>query len=67
MGGASGKLRAGVTSVFQKDTPMPNLLLTMLDFVGVHQDKSAIPPAISVSRKTSEGFPTLHSRAGGDA
>jgi hypothetical protein len=39
MGGASGKLKGGRHIRVPKDTPMPNLLLTMLDMVGVHQDK----------------------------
>ncbi len=38
-GGASGKLKGGRHIRHPKDTPMSNLLLTMLDLVGVHQDK----------------------------
>ena len=38
-GGASGKLKGGRHLRVTKDTPMTNLLLTMLDMVGVHQDK----------------------------
>jgi len=38
-GGASGKLRGGRHIRPPKDTPMANLLLTMLDMVGVRQDK----------------------------
>ena len=39
VGGASGKLKGGRHIRYPKDTPMPNLLLSMLDMVGVHQDK----------------------------
>jgi hypothetical protein len=38
MGGASGQLKGG-RHIRSKDTPMPNLLLTMLDMVGVKQEK----------------------------
>jgi hypothetical protein len=38
-GGASGKLKGGRHIRVTKDTPMSNLLLSMLDMVGVHQDK----------------------------
>jgi hypothetical protein len=38
-GGASGKLKGGRHMRVTKDLPMANLLLTMLDMVGVHQDK----------------------------
>ena len=34
MGGASGKLKGGRHIRVPKDTPMPNLLLTMLDMPG---------------------------------
>ena len=39
MGGASGKLKGGRHLRYPNETPMPNLLLTMLDLVGVKQDK----------------------------
>ena len=39
MGGASGQLKGGRHIRYPNDTPMPNLLLTMLDMVGVKQDK----------------------------
>jgi uncharacterized protein DUF1552 len=39
VGGASGQLKGGRHVRFPKDTPMSNLLLTMLDMAGVHQDK----------------------------
>jgi hypothetical protein len=38
-GGASGQLKGGRHIRYPKDTPMPNLLLSMLDMLGVHQDK----------------------------
>jgi hypothetical protein len=38
-GNASGQIKSGLHRRFPKDTPMANLLLTMLDTVGVHQDK----------------------------
>jgi hypothetical protein len=39
MGGGSGKLRGGRHVRYPNETPMPNLLLTMLDLVGVKQDR----------------------------
>ena len=39
VGGASGQMKGGRHVRYPKDTPMTNLLLTMLDTVGVHQDK----------------------------
>jgi hypothetical protein len=39
VGGASGQMKGGRHIRYAKDTPMTNLLLTMLDTVGVHQDK----------------------------
>jgi hypothetical protein len=38
-GGASGQLKGGRHVRYPKETPMANLLLSMLDMVGVHQDK----------------------------
>ena len=38
LGGASGQVKSG-RHIRYKETPMSNLLLTMLDMVGVHQDK----------------------------
>jgi len=38
-GGASGQLKGGRHIRYSKDTPMPNLLLTMLGMLGVQQDK----------------------------
>lgn len=37
-GGASGQIKGGRHIRYPKDTPMTNLLLTMLDNLGVHQD-----------------------------
>ena len=37
MGGASGQLKSGRHIRYGKETPMSNLLLTMLDLVGVHE------------------------------
>ena len=34
--GASGQLKGGRHIRYSKDTPMPNLMLTMLDKLGVH-------------------------------
>ena len=39
LGGASGQLKGGRHLRATKDTPMTNLLLTMLDMVGARQDK----------------------------
>jgi hypothetical protein len=39
VGGASGKLKGGRHLKFPPQTPMSNLLLAMLDKLGVHQDK----------------------------
>jgi len=39
MGGASGQLKGGRHVRYPRETPMPNLLLTMLDMVGAKQDK----------------------------
>lgn len=39
VGGAAGQLQGGRHIKYPGDTPMPNLLLTMLDMVGVHMDK----------------------------
>ena len=39
VGGASGQMKGGRHIRYPKDTPMPNLLLTMLEMVGVHQDR----------------------------
>jgi hypothetical protein len=38
-GGASGQLKGGRHIRFAKETPMSNLLLSMLDMLGVHQDR----------------------------
>ena len=38
-GGASGQLEGGRHLTFPPHTPMSNLLLTLLDKLGVHQDK----------------------------
>ena len=38
-GGASGQLKGGRHIRYPKDTPMPNLLLTMLGMLGVQQEK----------------------------
>src|SRR5258706_5459404 len=38
-GGASGQVKAGRYIRYSKDTPMPNLLLAMLDMVGAKEDK----------------------------
>ncbi|MSO18909.1 MAG: DUF1552 domain-containing protein [Acidobacteria bacterium] len=38
MGGANGQIKGGRHLRFPGDTPMPNLLLTMLDMAGVHLD-----------------------------
>ncbi len=38
-GGGSGKLRPGRHLVYPKPTPMTNLYMTMLDMVGVHEEK----------------------------
>ena len=38
-GGASGKMKTGRHLRYPNQTPMSNLLLTMLDMVGVRQDK----------------------------
>ena len=38
VGGASGQLKGGRHIRYPQDTPMPNLQLTMLDMLGVHQD-----------------------------
>ena len=40
VGGASGQLRGGRHIRYPKDTPMPNLLLTMLDMLGVPKQQS---------------------------
>ena len=37
MGGASGQVKSGRHIRYAKETPMSNLLLTMLDMVGVHE------------------------------
>jgi hypothetical protein len=39
MGGASGQMKGGRHVRYPKETPMSNLLLSMLDTMGVHQDK----------------------------
>jgi hypothetical protein len=39
MGGASGQLKGGRHVRYPSQTPMPNLLLALLDMVGVKQDK----------------------------
>lgn len=39
VGGASGQLKGGRHVRYPKETPMSNLLLSMLDVLGVHQDK----------------------------
>jgi hypothetical protein len=39
MGGASGQMKGGRHVRHPNDTPMSNLLLSMLDVLGVHQDK----------------------------
>ena len=39
IGGGSGKLRPGSHVRYPKPTPMTNLYLTMLDMVGVHEEK----------------------------
>jgi hypothetical protein len=39
VGGASGQLKGGRHLRYAKDTPMTNLLLSMLDMVGARQDK----------------------------
>ena len=39
VGGASGQMKGGRHIRVPKDTPMLNLMLSMLDMVGVHQDK----------------------------
>ena len=39
VGGASGQIKTGMHRRYKPDTPMANLLLTMLDMVGVRQDK----------------------------
>jgi hypothetical protein len=39
MGGASGKIKPGLHRRYPKDTPLTNLLLTMLDTTGVHRDR----------------------------
>jgi len=38
VGNASGQIKSGLHRRFTKDTPLTNLLLTMLDTVGVHRD-----------------------------
>lgn len=38
-GKGGGKLKTGQNLVFQQETPLANLYLTMLDAAGVHQDK----------------------------
>jgi hypothetical protein len=38
-GGGAGKLRSGRHLRYPKGTPMTNLFLTMLDGVGMHEDK----------------------------
>jgi hypothetical protein len=38
-GGASGQLKGGRHIRYPADTPMSNLLLTMLDMVGVHEER----------------------------
>ena len=37
-GGAAGKLKGGRHVKYPENTPMSNLLLTILDKAGVHQD-----------------------------
>jgi len=39
VGGGSGKLRPGRHISYPKPTPMANLFLTMLDVLGVHEEK----------------------------
>jgi hypothetical protein len=39
-GGASGQLKGGRHIRYAKDTPMPNLFLTMLDMLGVPKQQS---------------------------
>jgi len=39
MGGASGQLKGGRHVRYPNQTPMPNLLLALLDIVGAKQDK----------------------------
>ena len=48
-GGASGKLQGGRHLEFPEDTPMSNLLLSMLDKLGVPRRSSATAPAGSKS------------------
>ena len=38
VGGAAGRLKGGRHLVFKDETPMTNLLLSMLDKVGVHAE-----------------------------
>ena len=38
-GGASGQVKSGRHIRYRQETPMSNLLLTMLDMLGVHQDR----------------------------
>jgi hypothetical protein len=40
VGGASGKLRGGRHIRYAKDTPMPNLFLTMFDMLGLPRQQS---------------------------
>jgi hypothetical protein len=39
MGGGNGKLRPGRHVKYPKPTPMTNLYLTLMDMMGVHEDK----------------------------
>jgi len=39
VGGAAGRMKGGRHLVFPAETPMTNLLLTMLDKVGVQAEK----------------------------
>ena len=47
VGGASGQMKGGRHVRYPKDTPMPNLLLTMLDMVGCSRTSSATARAVS--------------------
>jgi hypothetical protein len=39
VGGANGRMKGGRHLKYEDHTPMANLLVTMLDRVGVHEDK----------------------------